>query len=916
MNSVLSPNLIHISVALASVLVVGLGAVLVWQAFAAHQALNRVQLVHQATDHLLQVKASSARVRGWGAAALGGGYTTETRAQFEKHAGQGDEHLRQALALVRQLEKDFANSALIRTIRGRLEAQWGQHQELRERLRQELASGEAGINYTAWFSETTAFIDTAIELRQQLLLSVGAPQEAMLDAHGILNRLARIGEYAGQNRAILAYYTAAGEPVSDRSLERVHTNGTAIQQAMGEVLVLAETQANWEPELERVVETAMTRIAAFHTVDVPYMIDTVGREDNPLDGVWWLEAATEAIHHTVLASDRTLEHMEGTIRQEAQRGWLTLILYGLLALAAGALAVFSLVRVHRDAISLHVQKELAETTLSSIGDAVITADAAGRVTYLNPVAEELTGWLSVDAQGRPAPEVLRLRHTRHASMRDPIGACLQHGCTIGLSSGHVLTRPDGREVAIEDSCAPIRDPDGAIAGAVLVFYDTENVHQQHHLLAYHATRDTLTGLINRREFERRLDELVNRPNDAKGQHALAYMDLDQFKVVNDTAGHIAGDQLLRQLSFLLRRQVRESDVLARLGGDEFALILYNCPLENAATVCAGLLQVFQSFRFSWGEREFDVGASIGLVPITDETSSALEALSDADNACFIAKNQGRNQVHVHSQDDEEVTRRRQEMEWATRIREMLRAEQFTLHAQPMAPLAPGLPSRQEVLVRIMDTDGQAIMPMAFIPAAERFGYMREIDRWVIRNACALLAEAHHYDSETVFNVNLSGASLSDRNLAGFILAETAQHGVSPDQVCFEITETAVINNLDTAVDLMQELKEHGFTFALDDFGVGSSSFSYLRNLPVNMLKIDGTFIQTMTQDPINRAIVQSIVTISRIMGLTVSAEFVEDQETLEQLRQMGIHYAQGFSVGYPGPLTNTAIEAAPNMSML
>lgn len=887
----------------ASVLVLGFGAVLAWQAMSAHQALDRVQSVHEATDHFLEAKALLARERGWGAAALGGADPEAVRAELDRLQPRVEERINSALSVTRTVEERIASSELIEASRNRTEELWRDHQEFRGRLRPAMDTGDPGLDHEEWIAAYSGLIEALGELRRQLLLAVDAPREIANLAIGVQDRTVQMSEHMGRNRAIMAYYAGAGLPIPPPFLERLHANRRTTEQAFHQLAALVAARPEWTAELGGRVTELDERLTTFRVQVAQPMLQAAETGNYPRDAVAWFEAATATIDPVLSLSGFTFELINDQVHEQAQRRWLAFVLYGLVALGAGILAALSLLRVHRDAADLHVQKELAETTLHSIGDAVITTDARGRITYLNPVAEELTGWRSSEAQGHPSSAVLRLRNTRHASLVDPVAACLERGHAVGLTSGHVLARPDGREISIEDSCAPIHNEDGSIAGTVLVFYDTENTQHQNHLLAYHASRDALTGLINRREFERRLEELVERPKEAGEQHALAYMDLDQFKVVNDTAGHAAGDQLLRQLSFFLRERVRGSDVLARLGGDEFALLFYHCPLERAATVCNGLLQAIDSFRFPWAAREFDVGASVGLVPITEETSSAVAALSDSDNACFIAKEKGRNRIHIHSPDDEEVARRRSQMEWTTQIREALHEERLIPYVQSIQSLTPGLPNHEEVLVRLLDTNGELIPPMAFIPAAERFGYMPEIDRTVIRSTCALLAQAPYRNRATVFNVNLSGASLSDHELAGFIVAETGRHGVPPERLCFEITETAAINNLDTATALMQELKAHGFTFALDDFGSGLSSFGYLRRLPVDSVKIDGTFVQTVVRDPVNQAMVQSIIRISRIMGLTVTAEFVEDQETLELLRNMGIDHAQGFGVGYPRPLT-------------
>lgn len=427
-----------------------------------------------------------------------------------------------------------------------------------------------------------------------------------------------------------------------------------------------------------------------------------------------------------------------------------------------------------------------------------------------------------------------------------------------------------------------------------------------HHLAYH---DSLTGLANRHHFEGRLKEALEEARDRGTAHALLYIDLDQFKVVNDTCGHGAGDELLRQLAVLLQSQVRQNDILGRLGGDEFGLLLSNCPIERGNSIGASILQAINDFRFTWGGKIFAVGASIGLVPIDGHSTTEAELLAAADIACYAAKDQGRNRIHVYDRDDREILRRKGEMHWVSRIREALEQDRFVLYRQSIVPLVGNSDMTQgsEVLLRLRDEDGTLVAPGAFLPAAERYNLASAIDRWVVR---ALLKQMATCGSSTralplVF-VNISGATLSDDGFFSFLRQELARTGVPPSRLCFEITETAAVANLSRAVTFIRGVRSDGCRFALDDFGAGLSSFSYLKTIPVDFLKIDGGFVRDMIEDPMDRAIVEAITHIGRSVGLKTIAEFVESKTVLQSLVDVGVNWAQGFAIHRPEPLLDGA----------
>ncbi|MEJ2620011.1 MAG: EAL domain-containing protein [Candidatus Thiodiazotropha sp.] len=420
-------------------------------------------------------------------------------------------------------------------------------------------------------------------------------------------------------------------------------------------------------------------------------------------------------------------------------------------------------------------------------------------------------------------------------------------------------------------------------------------------MAYH---DPLTNLKNRRELEQALQNALNEARQANHSHAFMYLDLDQFKVVNDTCGHMAGDELLRQVSGILKKRVRESDLLARLGGDEFGVLLLNCPLDRAAQLADILREAVEGYRFIWEGRPFNTSVSIGLVDITPVTNSGNEVLSNADMACFAAKSRGRNRVHIYTAEDDELALRRDEMQWVSRINSALSEDRFLLYQQQIEPLVEvDGPRHTEVLLRMQGPDGEIIAPGAFIPAAERYDLMQRLDRWVVDHIFTYLGKHSQYrDQGQLFFINLSGTSLSDPGFFHFIRERMESLKVPPQSICFEVTETAAINNLEITESFIQEIREMGCHFALDDFGAGLSSFSYLKSLTVDFLKVDGAFVKQIEDDKMSRAIVDAINTIGHVAGLKTIAEFVERKQTQDVLQRMGVDYAQGYGIQRPVPL--------------
>ncbi|MFZ0550296.1 MAG: EAL domain-containing protein, partial [Steroidobacteraceae bacterium] len=550
--------------------------------------------------------------------------------------------------------------------------------------------------------------------------------------------------------------------------------------------------------------------------------------------------------------------------------------------------------------AVFAEKERAQVTLQSIGDAVISTDADGRIEYINPVAESLTAWTLAEARGRPIDEVLRLVNeiTREPS-ENPLVCVLSGGDTSAPADHSVLVTRAGHEVAIQESAAPICDRQGRVIGAVIVFHDVTKERRLKRALSYQASHDALTGLINRREFDNRLHAGVLSAQRGDDTYALLYIDLDQFKVVNDTCGHQAGDRLLRDVTGLLQSRVRTSDTIARLGGDEFGVLLEGCTVEQSTRIADGVRQAIRDYRFVWGATTLSVGASVGVVQITAETESVANVMSAADIACYAAKDEGRNRVHLYEADGTSHPRHR-EMHWVARVTRAAEENRLELYFQPIRPIARGGAAFHELTVRLRDDDGRLVAPGEFIPAAERYNVMSVIDRWVVQRAIERL-KASDLAALPLLAVNLSGTSLNEQSFIDFVLQQVGDATLAR-ALCFEITETAAVTNLSNATFVMRELKARGCKFALDDFGTGLSSFMYLKTLPVDYLKIDGQFISHVADDAVDRSMVEAICKVGGALGIETVAECVESQAVLDELQRIGVDYAQGYYLARPEPI--------------
>ncbi len=556
--------------------------------------------------------------------------------------------------------------------------------------------------------------------------------------------------------------------------------------------------------------------------------------------------------------------------------------------------------------ALYLEQVRAQVTLESIGDGVITTDADANVVYMNSVAEQFTGWNRDAARGRGLDKVFRLWDESIEALHEyPITDCLRDGRGLRHDGHHLLVSREGTRIEIQDSAGPIRDRDGSIIGAVVVFHDVSQLQSMARRMAFLASHDPLTGLLNRREFEERLKAVLETARSENVDHALLYLDLDQFKIVNDTCGHIAGDELLKQLAHHLAREIRSSDVLARLGGDEFGIILERCSVDKARRIADGLRQFIKDFRFVWQQRSFEIGVSIGLVPITTESGNLTDVLAAADSACYVAKDEGRNRIHLYQPDDTALAQRQGEMQWVHRLRQGLETNNFELYSQSIVPLnADTKPTGRfvEILLRMREKD--LVLPAAFIPAAERYHLMPAIDRWVIENVFGLLERCALMDrcsGNDTIAINLSGQSLGDEQFLEYVIECFVRYHIAPTMICFEITETAAIANLARARDFIVRLKKMGCRFALDDFGSGLSSFGYLKSLPVDYLKIAGDFVRDVTEDPVDYAMVEAINQIGHVMELTTIAESVETAEIFEKLKLSGVDYGQGIGIDSPRP---------------
>ncbi len=849
----------------------------VWEAYEEYLAVQEMAYANEMADDIITAGDTEARERGVTSSTFGNGALADaaTVRRISALREKGDAAWKHAMLTARRIRSGLdADSEFAEAIK-QAELEYSGLLKARQRVDACLEGKSCGYSAAEWFKDITYFISMSSRLRESAFLMLDTPRHVVQLNISLKRWVWLASEHAGRERATLVYYINRRAVVPPAVLDELKANRGVVERSIQDIQ-LVNSLRNTDPRIRQAIHEMeahfVTRFGALRQ----QVYAGAGKGEYPVDGAQWLQTSTAAID-SILAIATEVTRVTDNYARQAKQDSINNVLRRIALLGITfVLVLWGMAKVRQTANALFKQKELAEVTLHSIGDAVITTNAAAEVEYINPIAEELTGWSMEEAYGKPLAEVIVLINgvTQEAEP-NPVERCLRERQVVGLAGNVVLKAKDGKEYIIEDSAAPILDRKGDIIGAVMVFYDVTQMRHTPHLLSYHATHDALTGLVNRREFERRLAEMLVHAKTLGQQHALCYIDLDQFKVINDTCGHAAGDKLLRQLTYLMQEKARDSDTLARLGGDEFGILLENCPLDQALRIADSMRQVIKDFRFAWEGHSFDLGASVGLVPINADSVSPAEVLSEADAACYAAKEKGRNRVQIFQPGNLELARRHGEMRWVARLKEALEQDRFCLHLQVIEPLNGTGSKHGEFLLRLTDENGELVPPMDFIPAAERYNLMPAIDAWVVRTGLENIARCLKEKPALhgmVFNINLSGATLGEEGLEASILEQLALHQVPPQCVCFEITETAAVANLEQAAKLIKALKTGGCRFALDDFGSGLSSFAYLKQLPVDYLKIDGSFVRVMHTDPVAYAMVQAINTVGHVMGIQTIAE--------------------------------------------
>lgn len=558
-------------------------------------------------------------------------------------------------------------------------------------------------------------------------------------------------------------------------------------------------------------------------------------------------------------------------------------------------------------VSLSRSKRQAQYTLESISEGVITTDNNGHIDYMNLVAEKLTGTNRDDAVGHRVRELFTLvDDTDRRPLGDPVERCLAIRRRVNMGRRAVMVSADGEnEHSIEITASPIRGPGSSISGAVVVFHDVGEIRGLTRQMSYQATHDPLTGLINRREFERRLDEAMDTAHAEEAVHMLFYMDLDRFKAVNDSCGHLAGDNMLREVAAMIKDQVRDSDYVGRLGGDEFGAILMGCPIDKARQIASDICNAIANYRFVWKDKIFNIGVSIGLVEISHVSGTLQDVMSAADSACYVAKQQGRGKVHVYSARDEAIARERGDIQWLRELQTALHENKFELAVQPILAMSGSTESGPavEVLIRLPDRNGRVADTAEFLRPAERYQLMPQIDRWVVTSTLTAISGGEiKLSSGRSCAINLSGQTLGDESFLGFVVEALDRTGVSPSSICLEVTEVAILSNVQHAQRFIEVLHGIGCEFSLDDFGSGLGSFSSLKHLPIDYLKIDGTYTRNLQSDEVNQEMVAAMIKLARTMQFRIVAEEVENQEDFDWLREVGVDFVQGRFVEAPTAL--------------
>lgn len=582
--------------------------------------------------------------------------------------------------------------------------------------------------------------------------------------------------------------------------------------------------------------------------------------------------------------------------------YIILIISFVILLITVFTAAYVISKITKTEKQLYFEKELAQITLHSIGDGVITVNKDYLIKTINPVAEMLA---DVKKQDVINTNILSIYEEENSQQRSEINENIAGNNGRRSIFDFAITKKNGVKFEVEHTVAPIIDQNKNILGAVIILRDVTKVRTMEKELSYQASHDSLTGLINRREFELQLQLTIRKAQTNQLEHSICFLDLDKFKIINDTSGHAAGDEFLKQISTTIQSLLRQSDVLARLGGDEFAIILDGCSIHKAKIICNKIIKTIKDTRFSWGKNSFETGASIGIVPITKITASVSEVMSSVDAACYEAKDKGRNRTQVFEPDNAEYVQHQIETSWIQKIKNAIVDDSFELYFQELRNINPKYPTPKtiEILVRLNSND-KVVGPDSFMPTAERYNLMPMIDEWVISKSFDFINEyTKTHNSDIRVAINLSGQSLSENSVLNLITNNLRKNkDLKKELICFEITETAAIANMSKAIEFIASVKQMGCKFSLDDFGSGLSSFSYLKNMPVDNIKIDGIFIREINIDPVNRVFVESIHNISKIMGIKTTAEYVENEDILNCITEIGIDYAQGYHIAKPMPV--------------
>jgi len=561
------------------------------------------------------------------------------------------------------------------------------------------------------------------------------------------------------------------------------------------------------------------------------------------------------------------------------------------------------------------EKEKAVAALESVKDSIFSTDINGKITNMNAVAEKLTGWPANEAAGKNFFDIIELIDERSQKrVENFLDKVFNTKSVVKIPLRTVMISQSKQTYAVEGTASPVFNNANRLIGAVVVIRDVTDNRELQKKINYQAKHDKLTGFSNRYEFENQMLKIINDAKANGTRHALLYIDVDQFKVLNDTCGHFAGDQMLKQIGLLLKNNIRKMDIIARLGGDEFGIIIKNITIKDACIIADKICKSMQKFKFVWDKKLFTIGVSIGVVEINQNVSNFEYILSAADRSCYAAKEKGGGRYHLYCDEDQELSKRHGEMKLLSTIKEALETDKFCLYYQIIIPASiKEQCTWYETLIRMIDDDGNIILPNNFLPAAQRYNVMPAIDKWVIKKFFETYSTSwskYNDNNDNIrlrFNINISGASLNDDSFLEFIKSQYAKHSIHAEAICFEITETIAVSNLSNANKFVLELKKLGFKFALDDFGSGLTSFEYLKYLPVDYLKIDGSFIKNITKSPIDYEMVSSINRIAHLMNMKTIAEFVENKEIYDCLKEIGVDYAQGYWVEKPVSLCNTPL---------